>query len=317
MLSSVKQLRRRGVLGINQRNLDYIRRFNPRRLYPLVDDKLRSKELAVAAGMPVPELFAVLTTQHDIRDLPTHLGDRDQFVLKPARGSGGNGVLVIKGRRGDAFFKSSGVPIDRSELDHHISNMLSGLYSLAGQRDQVMVEYCVQTAKALAPMSYRGVPDIRLIVFLGYPVMAMIRLPTRLSDGRANLHQGAVGVGIDLATGSTLGGVLHDRRVSEHPDTGLQLAGTTVPGWDRILEMGTRSFDITGLGYLGIDIVIDRNLGPLILELNARPGLSVQIANDAGLHRRLQLVETIAEEARPPTERLQFCRQQFAVQVTE
>ena len=317
MIRAIRELTEKGVLGINRRNIEYIRRFNPRHLYPLVDDKIHTKELALQAGMPVPELFAVLTTQHDVRELPDLVGDREQFVIKPARGSGGNGVLVIKGRRGDTYFKSSGVPISQGELSHHLSNMLSGLYSLAGQRDRVMIEYCVQTARVLAPMSYRGVPDIRLIVFRGYPVMAMVRLPTRLSDGRANLHQGAVGVGIDIATGTTLGGVLDDRCVSEHPDTGLELAGTVLPAWDQILEMGAKGFEMTGLGYLGIDIVIDRNLGPLILELNARPGLNVQIANEAGLQRRLSIVEARADVDVPLRDRLEFCRRQFSVAATD
>ncbi len=313
MISALRDLRRLGVLGINRRNIEFIRRYNPRRLYPRVDDKLQTKELAIGAGLPVPELFAVLSTQHDIRELPALIGDRDQFVLKPAHGSGGNGVLVIKGRRGDTFYKSSGAPISGGELSHHLSNVLSGLYSLAGQRDRVMIEYCVQTAEALAPVSYRGVPDIRLIVFQGYPVMAMVRLPTRLSDGRANLHQGAVGVGVDLSTGTTLGGVLHNRCVAEHPDTGLRLSGMVIPAWDQILQMSAKGHDITGLGYLGIDIVIDRNLGPLILELNARPGLSVQIANEAGLWRRLRLVEALSSTSQSLDSRLEFCREHFAV----
>lgn len=46
-----------------------------------------------------------------------------------------------------------------------------------------------------------------------------------------------------------------------------------------------------GLGYIGVDIVLDRDLGPLVLELNARPGLSIQLANKIGLLPRLQRIE--------------------------
>ena len=35
-----------GVLGMNRRNVSYISRYNPRHLFPLVDDKLQTKELA-------------------------------------------------------------------------------------------------------------------------------------------------------------------------------------------------------------------------------------------------------------------------------
>ncbi|MEJ2085921.1 MAG: alpha-L-glutamate ligase-like protein [Acidobacteriota bacterium] len=316
MIESFRALRRLGVLGINRRNIEFIREYNPRKLYPLVDDKLLTKKLALEAGLPVPDLFGVMSTQHDIRDLSRVLEDRSEFVCKPAHGSGGNGVMVIKGRRGDIFYKSSGSPIDKEEISHHLSNMISGLYSLAGQRDHVMIEYCVRTAKPLLTMSYQGVPDIRLIVLLGYPVMAMVRLPTRLSDGRANLHQGAVGVGVDIATGTTLGGVLENRVVGEHPDTGQGLAGITLPEWDRMLKMAAMGYEITGLGYLGIDIVIDQKLGPLILELNARPGLSVQIANKTGLEPRLRRIESIAGESRSLESRVAYCKEHFGVPLT-
>ena len=310
-------MRQRGVLGINRRNAEFIRQYNPRRLYPLVDDKLATKRLALGSGMPVPELFGVIETQHDVRNLSTIVADREQFVIKPAHGSGGNGVLVITGRRGDRFVKASGASLEDSELQHHISNMISGLYSLAGQRDRVMVEYYVRCDSTLARISYQGVPDIRLIVFRGFPTMAMIRLPTHLSDGRANLHQGAVGVGIDLATGTTLHGVQQDRKVEEHPDTGHQLAGLPIPAWDRILEMAARCYEMTGLGYLGVDIVVDEILGPLILELNARPGLAIQIANGTGLHHRLLAMEELGDAEITVMERLAICRRLFRVGVVK
>ena len=307
----LRGLRRHGVLGINRRNAEIIRQVNPRRLYPLVDDKLRTKQLALASGMPVPELFGVIATQHDIRDLPGIVADRDQFVVKPAHGSGGNGVLVITGRRGDRFIKASGAQLEGNELFHHISNMLSGLYSLAGQRDRVVVEYYVRCEPELARISYRGVPDIRLIVYRGFPLMAMIRLPTHLSDGRANLHQGAVGVGIDVSSGETLMGVQEDRRIEEHPDTGQALSGIVIPYWEKILEMAARCFEMTRLGYLGVDIVVDRDLGPLILELNARPGLAIQIANGIGLRHRLRAIEELGDRQLAVGERLELCRQEF------
>ena len=286
--------------------------WNPRRLYPLVDDKLRTKELAIVAGMPVPELYAVVTTQHDIRKLPGKLKDHEQFVVKPAHGSGGNGILVITGRRGDLYRKSSGALMDWGELDHHISNALSGLYSLGGQRDRVLVEYFVQSAPELEKISYRGVPDIRLIVYRGYPVMAMIRLPTHLSDGKANLHLGAVGVGIDLSNGLTLHGVQGTEIVDLHPDTGNRLEGLEIPHWDRVLTMAAECFEMTGLGYLGVDLVLDERHGPLILELNARPGLAIQIANGHGLHTRLELIDEHADPEDSVEDRLAFSRQHFA-----
>ena len=100
-------------------------------------------------------------------------------------------------------------------------------------------------------------PDIRVIVYRGYPAMAMVRLPTRASDGKANLHQGAVGAGVDMSGGRTLTGVLGNDIVDEHPDTGALIAGLQIPHWDFILQSSARGYEVTGLGYLGVDMVID------------------------------------------------------------
>jgi alpha-L-glutamate ligase-like protein len=312
MLSLRRGLVERGVLGINRRNADYVSGWNSRRLFPLVDDKLETKRLALEAGMAVPELYGVIAEQHEVADLPRLLGGREDFVLKPAHGSGGNGILVIAGRRGGRFRKVSGELIDPEELYHHTSNTLSGLYSLGGHRDRVMVEYRVRVDPLFEQITYKGVPDLRTIVFRGYPVMAMARLPTRASDGKANLHQGAVGVGIDLATGKTLGGVLGNETISEHPDTDHQLTGIQIPGWQQLLELAARCYEITGLGYLGVDVVLDREQGPMILELNARPGLNIQIANRRGLGDRLQQVGVASATGEEPPARVAKARQWFA-----
>ncbi len=312
MLSLRQGLVERGVLGINRRNADYVSVWNSRRLFPLVDDKLETKRLALEAGMAVPELYGVIAEQHEIADLPKLLDGRQDFVLKPAHGSGGNGILVIAGRRGKRFRKISGELIESEELYHHTSNSLSGLYSLGGHRDRVMVEYRVRVDPLFEKITYKGVPDLRTIVFRGYPVMAMARLPTRASDGKANLHQGAVGVGIDLATGKTLGGVLGNEAISEHPDTDRQLTGIQIPGWQGLLELAARCYEITGLGYLGVDVVLDRQHGPMILELNARPGLNIQIANRQGLRRRLQRVGDDEAADGSPAQRVANVRDWFA-----
>jgi len=311
MLALRRALSERGVLGINRRNADYVSLWNSRRLFPLVDDKLETKRLAVEAGMAVPELYGVIAEQHEIDDLPRLLDGRDDFVLKPAHGSGGNGILVIAGSRGERYRKSSGDLIEREELYHHVSNGLSGLYSLGGHRDRVMIEYRVRVDPLFEQITYKGVPDLRTIVFRGYPVMAMARLPTRASDGKANLHQGAVGVGIDLATGCTLGGVLGNEAVSEHPDTDHQLTGIEIPGWQELLELAARCYDITGLGYLGVDVVLDREHGPMILELNARPGLNIQIANREGLRGRLERVVGAAASGDDAAARVARVRELF------
>ena len=294
------RLREAGIIGMNERNAMYIAQYNERRLYPLVDDKLRTKQLALAAGIAVPQLYAEFELQHDVQRLATTLQAYDRFVLKPAHGAGGDGIVVITGRSRDEYIRASGQRISSEALAHHVSNILSGMFSLGGLPDKAMLEYCVAFDPVFEPITFQGVPDIRTLVFRGVPVAAMLRLPTSASDGKANLHQGAVGAGIDLATGSTRGGVQFNRPVSHHPDTHQLLADFEIPGWPQVLELAARCYDLAQLGYLGVDIVLDRDLGPLVLELNARPGLSIQLANGRGLRpvfRQLTGYKTIPASA--------------------
>jgi len=292
-LSPGKRLRELGIMGMNQRNADFILPYNPRKHFPLVDDKRQTKELALAAGIAVPELYAVIEIEHQVDVLPQMLAPYEDFVIKPAHGSGGEGILVVTGKVNGRYRKSSGVLAGEDDLQYHISNILSGMYSLGGLPDCALVEYRVDFDPLFDDVSYQGVPDIRTVVFRGVPVLAMLRLPTRLSDGKANLHQGAVGVGIDLATGVTCNGVWHDDMVEHHPDTGGLIAGLHIPHWDQILALTARCYDLVGLGYIGVDIVLDRCRGPLMLEINARPGLSIQLANRQGLLPRLRKLESI------------------------
>jgi alpha-L-glutamate ligase-like protein len=290
-----RRLRELGVLGLNQRNADFILRYNPRKNFPLVDDKRRTKELAIASGISVPELYAVVEIEHQIDWLPELLGSYEDFAVKPSHGSGGEGIWVITGKINGRYRKSNGAMVGEDELGHHISNILSGMYSLGGLPDCALIERRVDFDPVFDGVSYQGVPDIRTIVFRGVPVQAMIRLPTRLSGGRANLHQGAVGVGIDLVSGKTFCGVWHENRIGHHPDTGVAIAGLEIPHWDQILALTARCYDLVGLGYIGVDIVLDRTLGPLMLEINARPGLSIQLANKRGLLPSLRRLEAMAE----------------------
>jgi alpha-L-glutamate ligase-like protein len=311
MLRNRRALNDEGVLGLNKRNGDYISRFNPRRLYPLVDDKLKTKRLALAAGIAVPQLYGVIETQHDIRSLPQIVRDHPEFALKPAHGSAGDGIIVISGRSGSRYRTIGGALLDEEYIAHHLSNAINGQFSLGGVPDVVIVEYMVRFSPLFAAISYQGVPDIRVIVFRGYPIMAMVRLPTRNSQGKANLHQGAVGAGVDLATGVTLNGVIGAEVVTHHPDTLNPIAGVQIPDWDVILDIAARCYELTGLGYIGVDVVLDRDLGPLVLELNARPGLAIQIANRQGLLRRLAICEDRADFGAQAAARIEFAKREF------
>ena len=307
-----RELWANGVVGLNKRNAEYVLPFNERKFYPLVDNKLLTKDLAHKAGIRVPALYGKIEHPHEVDNFRAIVAGHTDFVVKPAQGTGGHGIIVVVGRTGDYFSLADGSALSAEDMNFHINNILAGAFSLAGQPDQVVIEYRVHSDPIFQRIAYKGVPDIRIIVFLGVPVMAMVRLPTRVSRGKANLHQGALGAGIAIPSGRTLAAVWGNSVVTEHPDTKASLINFEIPGWHELLYMAARSYDLTKLGYVGIDFALDENKGPLVLELNARPGLNIQIANGEGLGNRLNLIQAYIKDLPSVTDRVQFALTNFS-----
>lgn len=316
---SPKRLNDLGILGMNKRNVSYISRYNQRSLYPLVDNKLKTKAILEQAGIMTPKLIGAIESQYDVSKLESLLHGQSGFAIKPAKGSGGKGIVVLSRNSEGQLIKPSGAVLSLADLQRHVSNILSGLFSLGGGTDIALVEELIEFDQNLGGYSYEGVPDIRVIVCRGYPVMAMIRLSTSASDGKANLHQGAVGVGLDIATGKPLNAIQFGEEIARHPDTGKNLSELEIPNWDVLLTLAARCFEVSGLGYLGTDIVLDKRHGPMLLELNARPGLAIQVANGTGLLPRLRKIDALSvQDTRlPAQERVARARQWFAAKQSE
>lgn len=307
------RLAQKGVLGMNRRNISYISRYNPRRLYPLVDDKLQTKQMVLEAGITAPDLIGVIREQHEVKDLASIIADVPGFCIKPAHGSGGKGILVITRSDDEGYHKTNGQIARIGDLERHVSNILAGLFSLGGRTDVAIIESLIEFDDCFTGYTYEGVPDTRVIVFKGFPVMAMMRLSTSDSNGKANLHQGAVGVGLNIGDGSALRAVQFDRPVLLHPDTGTNLFSLQVPHWEQLLNLAASCYEMSGLGYLGTDIVLDRQKGPMLLELNARPGLSIQVANGEGLVPRLRQIEALGNKHKMNVEqRVAYAREHFS-----
>lgn len=295
LFRAARRLRQLGVLGMNARNAAYILDHNPRSAYPLVDDKLRMHDLCRQIRVPTPRIHAVIGSHSQLPRTNELLGGVAEFVVKPNRGSAGRGILVVTGRDGDVFLRHNGERLRLEHLRQHLSDILSGMYSLGGRPDCALIQQRVRLHPAFGPVCYQGIPDIRIIVYRSEPAMAMLRLPTKASGGRANLHQGGLGTGVDLVSGLTHHAVQRNRVVRVHPDTGRPVVGMRVPHWAEMLRMARRVAEASGLGYVGVDLILDADDGPMLLEANARPGLSIQIANGRGLLPRLAEIDALLE----------------------
>lgn len=294
------------ILGMNARNLDYIRPYNRKKSKMIADNKIISKRVLRKGQLPVPKLLAKIKNIDELENfnwnkLPS------TFALKPNKGFGGGGILVVYGRKKNGkkifqdnenevidpvWIKADGTKITVNDLKNHIRNILDGAFSLANIPDIAFFEERLTLLKLFKPYAYKGIPDIRVIVFNKIPIMAMLRLPTKESGGKANLQQGGIGVGIDLASGVTTTAVLGKGKIIDYvPGTRMLLSGIKIPYWKDILTLAVKAQEISDMGFLGADIAIDRERGPVFLELNARPGLAIQVANLTGLKERLERVK--------------------------
>jgi alpha-L-glutamate ligase-like protein len=292
------------ILGINERNLGFIRPYNKRSAVRLADDKLATKKLLMRTGIPTPKLYGVVK---NVKDLEEFNWDKlpAKFVVKPNRGFGGEGIIILRRTlKKEKFLKlsleerewitSSGEIWTFERLKSHILDILDGSFSIEGLPDTALIERRLTAHPVFKSYARMGIPDIRVIVFNKVPVMAMLRLPTEMSKGRANIVQGAVGVGVDVGSGVTTTAMLKVPRhkiVERHPDTEQELSGLPIPFWDKILEMSIEAQIASGLGFMGADVALDKRYGPEILEINARAGLDIQVANLEGLAGRLKRVQ--------------------------
>ncbi len=280
---------RKLVLGMNERNLMYVRRFNSGKAKKVADNKLMTKKVLSKAGIPTPKLIGSIDSvkslyEFDWDSLPS------SFVIKPVSGLEGGGIEIFYNRdQAGNWIKADGSRYSLEQIKNLAADIIDGRYSLHNQPDKVFFEERIRMHKSFLYYAYKGVPDIRIVVFNSIPVMAMLRLPTKQSDGKGNLQMGAVGCGIDISTGVTTTAVLgKNQQIETIPATGLNVSGLKIPYWNKILEYAVMAQRATDLNFAGIDFLIDRDKGPMIIELNARPGLSIQIANQDGLRWRLR-----------------------------
>ena len=282
------------VLGLNARTKLFSYPYNTKRGRNIARSKILTDKVLRNANIPTPIIYKKFRS---IKDIYSYNWEKlpESFAVKPSKGLGGEGIIVVKERAKDPGFwlTTQKKKIGVADLKLHIMDVLEGAYSLGNYPDVAFIQEFVGRHKAFRKYAYRGTPDIRIIVFNRVPTMAMLRLPTKESGGRANLHQGAIGVGIDIATGITTKATYNGNLIKYKPGTERKLNGIKIPHWEEILKIAVSCQEVSGLGYLGVDIVLHPEKGPMVLELNSQPGLQIQLANMAGLKKRLERIEDL------------------------
>ena len=295
-------VRRDALVGINRRNVSFVYANNPRSAYPEADDKLLCKELMAAHDVSLARTLVICDGLYAIPQTLEVLRTLEHFVLKPANSSGGAGIIVVGERCGDGVWKKASgngqVTID--ELRYRLGEIVFGAFS-GDIDDCAFVEERIFPHRVFQDLWSGGLCDVRVITLDALPFFAMVRVPTFESDGRANLHQGGIGLALDITTGMTTRAYYRGRSITHHPEGGAALVGVQLPDWHGILDTARRAAGSVRLGYLGVDVVVDEVRGPMVLEVNARPGLEIQNVHGRGLAEALAQVRAQQQQTATAT----------------
>ena len=269
---------------MNERNINLIYPHNLRSNYRYADDKYLAKSIMHKHGIACPKTYAVVDQIGQIDSVWQATKEWQELVIKPAKGAGGKGIMILRQEKG-AWFQG-GMPVSPEKVFTHLANVIFGIYSF-GDSDKALVEECIHPHPFFHRLYPKGVPDIRIILLKSIPVLAMLRMPTDKSKGKANLHQGGLGIGIDLDSGrlkEAYNGRVH---IGYHPDSHSQIIGQIIPFWKELLALSIETSKCFPLEFMGVDLVIDKVKGPMVMEVNVRPGLGIQLANKQGLKQAI------------------------------
>ncbi len=279
---------KKDILSLNVRNRDYIAKYNPISMFSnLTKDKMKISFHQL--GIPTPQTFMIVENSNDLKKFEKVIKDKNSFVIKPTKGLGGEGILVVDAKNGK--FYVSGEFMSLASLENHIKQILEGQFSNDNE-DKAIIEEKIIVDQKFSKLFYKGVFDIRVIVFYGFPVMSMMRIPTKESKGLANIHKGAISMGLDISDGHGINPFWKGRggHIKNHPDTGVDLQSIKIPNWSEVLKIACLAQGASKLNYVGVDVTLS-DKGPMILEVNKRPGIEIQNANLEGLLKRLKFIE--------------------------
>jgi len=303
------------ILGMNARNLQYIKKFNPKKAIRLANDKYKSKKFLSERWIPVPKTFDLITSRSDLYAYDFSSLPVDEIIAKPCNGSRGRWIYRIKPIETpedahlmwehslfdslftkqspyvDQWYKVGSEVIPDHTLRRYLVDVLDGKNSMWWGWDNLLLEELIIPWSWFEKFCAHGLADIRVIVFNLIPVAAMLRVPTLESDGKANLDRWGIWLGINVSTGK-IQSMFQYGKIHKHdfPGAYKDMEGTKISYRNDILSYSSKIQYFANLGYLALDRVITDEW-PKLLEINARAGLKFQLAAVLPLRNRLNKIK--------------------------
>ena len=270
------------VIGMNARNIHLVNPNNPRKYFQLANNKFLTKNWLQVNGFPCAKTIATIQSKFQISECFEKIKNIQSMVIKPSQSFGGKGILLLQEKTPEGNWLTPSKKIIKEEnFKSHCTDILSGIFSNEGREETVLIEEKLMPNDEFMP-ELKCLSDLRVICLKDKIVLAMVRIPTQKSGGKANLHAGGIGLGVDLKTGKITQAIQSGQKITHHPDNQFPLIGHQIPSWSQIVEKSNRLVQKFPLKYIGIDWALATPF-PQILEINSRPGLEIQNANGIGL----------------------------------
>lgn len=326
------------ILGINRRNLEYIKKLNPQKNIRLADNKYKTKQFLEQRGIPVPKTYAHITERKQLLDFDFGSLPSDVFVAKPNKWSKWKWIFILKRlpsvshESNHWIFQQISASIEdylyRDLVDYpygytyrdtvlsdrvlkkKLVAVLEWNYTLANRPDTILVEEKILPGSGFEQFCEYGLADIRVIVCNLVPVAAMLRVPTAKSWWVANLAQGGMAFGVDIATWQ-IRTLATDSKIyyKDFPEEYKHLYKFTIPFWDDILLHSANIQYFVNMGYIWVDWVITAD-GPKLLEVNGKAWLEIQNIIGMPLQRSLDKITDL--DISTPQKWLEIARSLFA-----
>jgi hypothetical protein len=316
------------ILGMNKRNNTYITEFNPKKGIRLANNKIQTKKFLTQRGIPVPQTIAHIKTRQERLYFDFSKITHTTFVIKPNKWSKGSGIFIIKEMRlrkdyqptqqvqetgektfwdrfnifnqnFDAVYDSwyeffvGSTWISEQNLKEKCLWIFDGSYSSNNKSDTILLEDRLLPGIGFTEFCEYGLADMRVIIFNLVPMIAMLRMPTKESWGKANLAQGGIWLGLDIITWK-INSLYRKWKsyTSEFPPEWQHFKGKTIPYRKEIIQYSANAQYFVNIGYLGMDWVITQKW-PKLLEINARSWLEIQNITGKPLLSIMQKIEDL------------------------
>lgn len=222
--------------------------------------------------MPIPETYGMILNGqlHLQGDYSNHvpmerLLERDSHLLcKPVNGFSGEGIVPIRVKEGKLFHKGEELTIER------FSSMVSG--------DTYLVQHFVENQhpamKALFPNVLNTIRVTMVRTDEGIELLGVMCLMGSANSEYSNWHFGGICISVDEEGRLRKYGFSYsDKRITRHPDTGVEFEGYQLPYYKEMIELCTKAMDVFyGMKTIGWDMAITED-GPVFIEGNHRWGV--------------------------------------------